>query len=196
MLDTSGVAVHAVDRGAIALGDNVAVVGDGPIGNLTMQSAHAAGAGQVIVVGSGRRLQAAAGLGAIPIDFLSLVDPVKAVWELTGGKGADVVFECAGVRASCETAVLIARKGGRVVMVGNPIEPVSIPWGKIGLDEIDLVGCRANPNVSDRAIQLMSSGAINAGTLLTHRFPLEEFGQALGTFTEQRDGAMKVVINP
>ena len=196
MLDTAGVAVHAVQRASIGIGDSVVVVGDGPIGNLTMQYARAAGAAQVIIVGSGQRLQAATRLGAVPIDFAAPADPGKAVWELTGGKGADVVFECAGVRASCEASVLMARKGGKVVMVGNPIEPVSIPWGKLCLDEIDLVGCRANPNVSDRALCLMASGTINVGALLTHRFPLGEFSEALATFVEQRDGAMKVVINP
>jgi L-iditol 2-dehydrogenase len=196
MLDTAGVAVHAVQRASIAIGDSVVVVGDGPIGNLTMQYARAAGAGKVIVVGSGKRLQAAVGLGAAPIDFASSADPGQAVWELTGGRGADVVFECAGVRASCEASVLMARKGGKVVMVGNPIEPASIPWGKLCLDEIDLIGCRANPNVSESALCLMSSVTINAGVLLTHRFALGEFREALATFVEQRDGAMKVVINP
>jgi L-iditol 2-dehydrogenase len=106
------------------------------------------------------------------------------------------VFECAGVRASCEASVLMARKGGKVVMVGNPIEPASIPWGKLCLDEIDLIGCRANPNVSESALRLMSSGTINAAVLLTHRFALGEFREALATFVEQREGAMKVVVNP
>jgi L-iditol 2-dehydrogenase len=196
MLDTAGVAVHAIQRGRICVGDAVAVVGDGPIGNLVLQYARAAGAGEVIVIGSGRRLQAAREFGATTLDFAATGEPAKSLWEHTGGRGADVVFECAGVRASCEQSVLMAKKGGRVVMVGNPIEPATIPWSKVSLDEIELIGCRANPNVSDRALRLMSSGVIKADVILTHHFALEEFGDALATFVEQRDGAMKVVINP
>ncbi len=196
MLDTAGVAVHAVQRGRIGIGDTVVVVGDGPIGILTMQYARTAGAGEVIVVGSGPRLQMARELGATGVDFTDVGGSIDRVVTLTGGMGADVVFECAGIRSSCEQSVMMVRKGGRLVMVGNPIEPATIPWGKVSLDEIELIGCRANPNVSDRALRLISTGVIRVEGLITHNFPLDDFGEALATFVEQRDGAMKVVVNP
>ena len=196
MLDTAGVSVHGVKRGGVAIGDMVVVVGDGPVGNLSMQYSKAAGAKAVVVVGSGARLNSAVNLGAVPIDFDKVEDPVKEVWRLTEGRGADVVLECAGVKASCEQCVMMAGKGGKVVMVGIPTEPTVIPWAALTLGEIDLLGSRANPNVSEQALALMASGTIDVKSILTHSFPLAEFGEAVATFAEQRDGAMKVVVNP
>ncbi|MBC7294378.1 MAG: alcohol dehydrogenase catalytic domain-containing protein, partial [Thermoleophilia bacterium] len=69
MLDAAGVSLHGVLRGGVSVGHNVAVTGPGPVGNLSMQFAKAAGAKQVVVVGRGARLQQAVELGAVPVDY-------------------------------------------------------------------------------------------------------------------------------
>ena len=148
------------------------------------------------MVGTGARLKAAVRLGAIPIDFEEVDNPVTKVMQLTGGLGADVVLECAGTKVTCEQSVLMPRKGGRIVMVGIPHEPVTLSWSALVLGEIDLLASRANPNVSEQALSLMASGVVRADAILTHVFPLDEFSDALATFVEQRDGATKVVVNP
>lgn len=195
MLDTAGVALQGVRRGRVTAGDTVVVIGPGPIGLLTMQYARASGAKEVIVVGRGPRLRQAEALGAVGVDY-EQVDPVQRVQELTGGLGAEVVIECAGTRQACLQAVGMAKKGGRLVMNGIPTEAVEIPWAKIVLDEIDMLGVRANPNTSVPALALMANGAVKVRPILTHTFPLSEFGLALDTFVQRRDGAMKVVLNP
>jgi L-iditol 2-dehydrogenase len=64
------------------------------------------------------------------------------------------------------------------------------------LDEIDVVGVRASAGEMPRAIQLVADGRIRLRELITHRFALEDFGDAFATFTERRDGALKVVVRP
>lgn len=195
MLDTAGVALRGVQRGRVGVGDTVVVLGPGPIGVFTMQFAKAAGAEKVIAVGRGARLRQAGEFGAITVDY-EAVDPVAAVRELTGGQGAEVVIECAGTKGSCTQAVAMTKKGGRLVMNGLPAEPVEIPWTKIVLDEIDMLGVRANPNTSVPALALIANGTVQVGPILSHTFPLAEFGTALSTLVERRDGAMKVVMIP
>ncbi|MBC7292747.1 MAG: zinc-binding dehydrogenase [Thermoleophilia bacterium] len=123
-------------------------------------------------------------------------DPVKKVWERCDGVGADVVIECAGTKVSCEQSVMMARTGGKVVMAALASEPITIPWTTLTLAEVDLIGVRANPNTNEQALALMANGTVNAGSILTHTFPLEKFGEALETFVERRGGAMKVVLHP
>lgn len=195
MLDTAGVALQGVRRGRVGVGDTVVVTGPGPVGLLTQQYAAAAGAERVLMVGRGARLRQAADLGAVTVDYES-VDPVARVLELTDGRGADVVIECAGTKTACVQTVGMTAKGGRLVMNGIPTEPVEIPWAKIVLDEIDMLGVRANPNTSVPALALMANGAVTVRGVITHMFPLEEFGGALSTFVERRDGALKVVLHP
>ncbi|MHB0979449.1 MAG: zinc-dependent alcohol dehydrogenase [Thermoleophilia bacterium] len=195
MLDTAGVALQGVRRGRVGVGDTVVVTGPGPVGMLTQQYAGAAGAEKVIMVGRGARLRQAADMGAVPVDY-EAGDPVQRVLELTGGRGADVVIECAGTRTACTQAVGMTAKGGRLVMNGIPTEPVEIPWAKIVLDEIDMLGVRANPNTSVPALALIANGAVKVRPVMTHVFPLEEFAVALSTFVERRDGALKVILHP
>jgi L-iditol 2-dehydrogenase len=179
----------------VGLGDTVVVMGPGPVGVFTQQYARAAGAERVLMVGRGPRLRQAEAFGAVPVDY-EAGDPVARVRELTGGRGADVVIECAGTKTACQQSVGMVKKGGRLVMNGIPTEPIEIPWGKVVLDEIDMLGVRANPNTSVPALALIANGTVTVGPLLSHTFPLAEFAEALATAVERRDGAMKVVVLP
>jgi L-iditol 2-dehydrogenase len=64
------------------------------------------------------------------------------------------------------------------------------------LDEVELVGNRANPNTALPTIQMLANGRIDVTPLLTHRFPLSEFAEALETFESRREGSIKVATKP
>ncbi len=125
-------------------------------------------------------------------------DPVEAVQEGTDGLGVDEAFECSGAPGTFNQAVRMVRKGGRVSLLGVPpgslMEP--LPFKYIVHNEIAIFGSRANPNVSSKVIHLISSGQLKVKDLVTHVFPLTEFDQALDTFVNRKDGAVKVVIEP
>jgi L-iditol 2-dehydrogenase len=195
MLDAAGVALHGVQRGRVTTGDFVVVTGPGAVGNFSFQYSRASGARAVAVIGRGPRLQQAVKMGAIGIDY-EKEDPVARVMELTKGVGADCTVECAGTPQACAWAIAVTRKAGRLVMNGLPTQPIEIPWGPITLAELDILGVRANPNTAAPALALMASGAIDTKPIHTHTFPLAKFAEALATFTERRDGAMKVVLEP
>jgi L-iditol 2-dehydrogenase len=67
---------------------------------------------------------------------------------------------------------------------------------RIVLDEIDIVGVRATAGEMPRAIALVAAGRIRLRELITHRFALDDFAEAYATFTERRDGALKVIVRP
>ena len=189
MLDPAAIALHTVKRGGHAPGDTVVVVGPGVMGLLVAECARALGAGRVVVVGRGERLAKAAELGYETVDFTA-TDPVEAV------RGADVALECSGDPAAVGQCASLVRKGGRVAVIGIPMEEAVVPLQRIVLDEIDVVGVRAAAGEMPHAIALAAAGRIRLGELITHRFSLEEFRAAYETFTERREGALKVIVRP
>jgi L-iditol 2-dehydrogenase len=189
MLDPAAIALHTVKRGGHQPGDTVVVVGPGVMGLLVAEFAQATGAGRVIVVGRGARLAKAAALGFETVDFTA-VDPVEAV------RGADVALECSGDPAALGQCAELVRKGGRVAVIGIPMEGAQLPLQRVVLDEIDIVGVRASAGEMPEAIALVAAGKIRLGELITHRFALEDFADAYATFTERRDGALKVIVRP
>jgi L-iditol 2-dehydrogenase len=189
MLDPAAIALHTVLRGGHRPGDAVAVVGPGVMGLLVAECARALGAGRVVVIGRGARLRRAAELGHETVDFTE-TDPVEAV------RGVDVALECSGAPEAVGQCVEMVRKGGRVAIIGIPLTAAALPMPRTVLDEIDVVGVRATAGEMPRAIELAASGRIRLKELITHRFALEEFGEAYATFTERRDGALKVIVSP
>ena len=195
MLDPTSIALHTVKRGGQAPGDSVAVIGPGVMGLLVAECARALGAGRVLVVGRGARLAKAAELGHETVDFTA-EEPVEAIRELTGGRGADVALECSGDPEAVGHCVDMVRKGGRVAVIGIPLEPAPVPLRRLVLDEIELVGVRANAGEMPEAIAMVAGGRIPLRELITHRFALEDFAEAYRVFTERVDGALKVIVRP
>jgi L-iditol 2-dehydrogenase len=195
LLDPASIALHTVKRAEMAPGDTVAILGPGPMGLMVQLCALALGAGRVLMVGRGERLARAAALGAEPIDF-SQEDAVAAVRRASGGAGADCVVECAGTSETLAQAIEMARKGGHVSVIGIPLEPAALNVKKLVLEEIDLHGVRANRGTCEEVLPLLVNRRVDPRPLITHRFPLEQFPEALATFEERRDGAIKVALRP
>ncbi len=198
MVDSTGVALHGLELSGVTTGGTVAVIGPGPIGLVAMRLAKSMGTARVVMVGRGPRLEASGKLGAnLQVD-IQKGDPVEAVRSATDGLGVDEAFECSGAPGTFDQAVRMVRKGGRVCLLGVPpgslMEP--LPFKHIVHNEIAIFGSRANPNVSGKVLQLISSGQLKVKDLITHVFPLTEFARALDTFMGRKDGAIKVVIEP
>ena len=195
MLDPAAIALHTAKRAGFVPGDTVTVVGPGVLGLLAAECARVIGAGRVLVVGRGPRLAKAAELGHEPVDFTA-EDPVEAVRERTGGRGADAVLECSGAAEAVGQSLEMLRRGGRVAVVGIPQDDARIPVKQLVLDELDLVGVRAAAGEMPEAIALAVAGRLRLGELITHRFALEDFDEAYRVFTERVDGALKVIVSP
>ncbi len=194
-IDPLSIALYTVKRSRLEPGDDVLIMGTGPQGLMAQLCAQAMGAGRVIIAGSGERLELAVKLGAIGIDYRS-ADVVEAVKDLTGGLGVPRVLECAGTVQAIRQACLAAGKGGVVSMIGIPHEDPNLPIKRMVLDEVELIGNRANPNTAEPAIAMLAEGRVDLTPLLSHTFPLSEFAKALDIYEGRKDGAMKVAIKP
>jgi threonine dehydrogenase-like Zn-dependent dehydrogenase len=189
--DNLGVALWALERGRLTGGEHVVVIGPGAIGLCATQLARALGAGRVTLVGRGKRL-------ARVRDMADEVVDAADVARLRGT--ADVVVEFAGTADAARDAIALARRGGRVVLggaTGAGVELSGVDLSTIVRGNLDVLGSLANPKgVSGRALELLAQGKIDVTSLVTHHFPLERFEEAWRTFTERRDGAIRVMLHP
>jgi L-iditol 2-dehydrogenase len=195
VIDPASIALHVANRGQVAPGDTVAITGAGAIGLLGADAARIRGAGRVIVVGRGQRLAKAAALGSETVNTAA-GDPVGAVRAMTGGFGADVVLECAGVPEAVEWALEMLRRGGRCAAVGIPTVGVEIAMQRLVLDELELVGCRASAGEMRRVMPFVEQGTMRVSEIITHHFALSDYAEALATFNDRSSGAIKIIVQP
>lgn len=183
--------------------DHVVVVGAGVIGVLNGLIARARGAKRVTLMNrSGTRLDLAKKLGLPFDDFLDMskTDPAAWVAEQTRGKGVDAVILSASVKTLASRALSwLARDGHMSLFAGMPksdcVEPLDL--NLIHYRELHLHG--ANSSVRRdylEALEFLESGRIDGGALVTHRFPLQAFQEAIAAQADSRSGALKIIIRP
>jgi L-iditol 2-dehydrogenase len=195
MLEPLGVALHALRLARVRPGDNVAVLGCGPIGILLIGLARRAGATTVVATDRlAHRVAAAREAGAIAalVDEGSERDVLLAA---TGGLGVDTAIEIAGDDDAIDTAIALARPAATVVVAGiNAVERSTIDAAIARRKGLDLRFARRMVRTYPRAIALVDAGLIDLTAIVTHRFPLADFDAAFRT-AARRDG-LKVVIRP
>lgn len=200
LCEPAAVALHAVNAGQVAPGDTVAVIGSGTIGLLAAMWARLRNAEQVVVIGRGKeKLEAAQALGFSHTVSTLTQDPEEAVCKLTAGQGADVILEMAGSPETVSTAVCCAKKGGTVVLTGNPTGDITLSRGvywKILRNELQIRGIwnssyGACKNDWSTALEYTEQGLLQAEKLITHHFPLREWERAFHTLRDRQSGAIK-----
>jgi L-iditol 2-dehydrogenase len=207
MTEPAAVALHAVKRAALKAGESVVVFGAGPIGLLVAQWARALGAARVMVFDvAPRNLDLARSLGFTEVFDSRAKDPLRQVEELTGGRGADVAIEAAGVPATFTAAISAAAAGGRVVMLGNPAGDVTLPATLISRmmrRELALVGswnssysASGLPDDWRTVLAAVAAGTVRLQPLITHRFALDDALAGLCVLRDRREFVSKVLIQP
>lgn len=182
------VAVHAVRKSNLRLGDNVLVIGAGPIGLFCIQTAKAAGAKNVIVseLNPSRR-KAAHEVGADHVINPGAENLEDSLMDLTDGNGADIVFECAAAKPTIDQALDSATRGGQVVLVAIPWAPVSIMpvnWQAREIELITVFG--AKPLDWRIGLELVRTGKINVSPLINESsfIPLDSLQDAFTTLSD------------
>lgn len=188
LIEPLAVAVHAVRRGRVQTGDIVAIVGAGMVGLAVASVAHASGASAIHVFDrSPRRRARALALGATNAIDPSDSDSVAKMTLLTSGRQADIAFDCVGAGQSANTAISLARKGGRVVLVGIFKSEPSVDLNRVVLQERELIGSFAYVDDFPRAIALVSDGRVNADDFISERISLSHI---------VKDGFERLVAEP
>jgi len=199
LMEPAGNGCHAAESAAILPGDSVVVIGPGPIGLLAMQFAKAYDPSKLIVIGTrDSRLDFARKLGATHTININDTDPVEAVMDLTGGRGADSVINCATTDAAFEMALLLAGKNSTVAMEGlsGSGKPLAVDTNLFN-KPVSLVG--VNGVYSRHYVQAMAlvrNGTVDLKSLVTHRFALTDMPEALRIMKEKRDEVMKILVLP
>ncbi|WP_321811847.1 MULTISPECIES: 2,3-butanediol dehydrogenase [unclassified Burkholderia] len=177
VMEPAAVALHALRRGELRLGDTCAVFGLGPIGLLLIMLAKLQGATTIVAVDvSPERLAAAVRFGAThAFDARSLDAPVlrDAIREAAGGLGVDVSFEAAGLPATFEAAMQGLRKGGRLVMVGLMPHAGFDAFRAVN-DELTFTASVGYRHVYEDLLRLIGSGALDLTSIVTRTVSLED----------------------
>ena len=197
MIEPVSVAVHAVNRSPVTLGDTGVVVGSGMIGLLVIQALRLAGCSTVIAVDlDAHRLEVARSLGADVALKADAVNVPEEVRKLTSDRGADIVVEVVGANATLQTAIECARKGGSLTLVGNLAPEVAFPLQAVVTRELSLFGSCGSSGEYPTCIELMTRQAIQVEPLITATATLEEGPAWFDRLYRGETGTLKVILQP
>jgi len=165
---------------------------------LAMQLAKIAGA-TVIVIGTHldiERLKLAKLLGADAVINVEEVDHLGgAVKDVLGTGGADLVIECSGAAAAAKTLIDVARRGARFCQMGLYGKPINFNQDAVCYKELVVTGTNASVTSAwPKALKLLSQKKVDASGLITHRFGITEWDNALEV-AKNREG-VKVILKP
>lgn len=189
LVDTFSVCLHAQHLSGLTINNRIAIIGAGPIGLGSLMLAKASGADVMIIDPVPSALRLASELGAEVAVNPETDDPVATVKGWTGGRGADIVFECAGGESMPNTlplATKLVRRGGKVVIIGGfdaGITDIGLEWQRIQMSEIQLIpsasfAWHALDKEQGEIVELIGKGKLDAKRLITHRFPLDRINEA------------------
>jgi len=185
MLEPFSTVVHGQEIIDIQSGENVAIIGAGPIGLMHLQMALYRGAPMIIVSDlTDERLKVAKKIGGDRVHTLNPnnCDTLESIRELTDGRGVDVAIESAGAAEAWQMALKAARPGGRVLWFGGlpkgtqvEVDSYAVHYGELSMYGI----FHCTPLDVYHAFQLISSGVLDSKPLITGELPLEQVEDAL-----------------
>ncbi|MDV3277252.1 MAG: zinc-binding dehydrogenase [Nitrososphaerales archaeon] len=189
--------INGIKNSRVKMGDRVAIVGAGQIGLMHMQMANLLGAKTIVIDIKEERLSFAGRLGATHVVNSSTTDPVAKVKELTGGDGADKVIVAIGNAQAIETGFQLVSPMGSVNLFAstNPPMKVSFDPNLVHHSEVSMIGSYDKTRSELReATRLIDEGKIDVKTLITHRYDLEETGEALRML--EKGAGVKIMVMP
>lgn len=190
------IGLYSVLKSVDMKGKDIAILGFGPIGMSVMLSAKALGVKNIFVSDKiDERLSIAGMEGAQGIFNPLGKDVVKEIINALP-LGVDVVFECCGQQEALDQAVDVLKPGGKVMIVGIPgFEKWQLDVDKTRRKEITVQFVRRQVGCVQPSIDLMTSGKIDIGRMITHRFPFSETKEAFDLVASYSDGVMKAMID-
>jgi len=192
IMEPTSCCLHGLEVARPAPGDRVIILGGGTVGLLMTQLVRLQGAARVAVsepVASKRDL--ALGLGA---DVAADPGVTDDLLEAVGGP-ADLVIEASGAEAAAEVACDLVDVAGTVLFFGVCEDGVRVGISprRLFRDEITVCGAYTNPHTDERALELLATGAIETGALVSDRVPLVEAERALAKAREADSIKVQVV---
>lgn len=196
-LDSLGNAVHAVSKGEVS-GKSVLITGCGPVGLFSVAVAKALGATRIYASDiSEYRLNLAQKAGCTQTLNAGAVDVPQAIRELTQNRGVDVVLEMSGNPQAIQNGFDALARGGTMVLLGIPKSTVELDiTNHIIFKEARVLGVNGREIFQTwyLMLDLLTTGQLRIDDIITHRFPLDAFGDAIALVASGQSG--KVLLEP
>lgn len=198
LVEPLAVAYHAVRLSGARAGQAAVVFGAGPIGLVTTSVLRAVGVEQVLVVEPADvRKEKAKVAGADAIIDPAVGDTLEQILEATGGRGADVSFECAGIDAVLRTAIQGTRVGGTCVNVAIWGHEASVAMNDLVFREVNLLGSLAYANDHPATIGLIADGKVDPFQFITGRIALDDIvAKGFDELIDNKEENVKVLVRP
>lgn len=197
LIEPLAVAVHAVRRAGDVAGQDICVLGAGPIGILVAQAAKGMGARRVMVTDvSSLRLEKAKECGADFCVNTKEKDFGEALVGCFGPDKADVIYDCAGNNITMRQAIAHARKGSTIILVAVFAGQASVDLAVLNDHELDLnTSMMYRSEDYAKAIELVNEGKVALKPLVSKHFAFQDYLEAYRYIDENRESTMKVIIN-
>jgi (R,R)-butanediol dehydrogenase / meso-butanediol dehydrogenase / diacetyl reductase len=192
------VAVHAVKRSRMGIGDSVAVVGAGPIGLLVMQACLASGAKRVFILEPVKlRRETALKTGAAAVFNPMETDAGKEINRLTDGLRVNIAFDCVGNQSSFDTALKVTGRRGIICVVGLALEPIKVPFIRLWGHEKEITFSTGYENEFPAAIAYLADKRVKIESLISARIQLNEFvDKGIKPLIFEAEKNIKILVYP
>lgn len=200
MAQPLGTAIFALKKLPNILDLDVAVVGQGPMGQLMNASLRTMGARQIIGIDLlESRLKVSPKMGATATVCNAQQDPVAAVKQILNGNLPDIVIECVGHQdQQLNLCIDLCKTAGRLLCFGVPPQFINgLRWRDLFFKNVT-VHTSVNPDFRrdfPLATQWIQEGRIDVSPIITHTYPLARLQEAFELFRDRKDGAIKVIVN-
>lgn len=194
LVEPLAVSLRGVKRSKPVQGENIAVLGAGPIGLFCVAILKQKGFDNIIVSEPDEfRRKKALEMGAKeahePQEFS------KRVRELTGLMGLHLAFECVGAKATMDEAISLLGRGGRLLVLGALTEPYPLTIFNFFVKEITIIPSFAHLDEMEEALQLVANKIIDPLTIATSEILLDNISsQGLDPLAERKTGLVKVLV--
>jgi L-iditol 2-dehydrogenase len=190
------IALHSLGLASIRPNEEVAVIGAGPIGLLTIAALRAAGAGRIWAIEPlPHRRELARLMGAD-----AAMEPESAVQEIlrdTEKRGVVCAIDCAAGPETTNQAVLLTRNAGRVALTGiHSLPSVSLDGSAMRRKELTIFNVRRSNHETQDALELLRLQSARFAPLITHARRLDQIEDAFAIASEYRDGVGKMIVRP
>lgn len=198
MVEPSAVSLHAVNLASIKIGEKVLIIGGGIIGLMAAEFAKLNGASYVALLETNpKRGKKSIKYGKVDEYYNALEEGIiEKLFTKTQG-GFDKVIECCGNGPAVSEAIMAVKPGGKIILVGVSLEPISIPTVVTVMREVDMQGAIAYTEEEfEKCLELIDKKIINVKKYIDDIVPLEKAQKSFERLTSGQDDAIKIIFRP
>jgi alcohol dehydrogenase len=185
--------------GRIKHGDDIAIVGSGPVGLAVLLTAQFYSPNRIILIGGSNdnRLKFAQSIGATHVINSSKEENVvEKIKEITDGEGVDVAIEAVGIPQTLQLCTDVIKPGGHVANIGVHGQPVELALERLWIKNITITMGLVNTNTIPDLIKAIESKKINPSKMISHHFTIAQIEKAYDVFINAaKEKALKVIIS-